>query len=114
MDGPLVDLILRQRQRVDVLAQMAGRFMDPQTEATLRRLSGRLSRVAATLRLSAARTVDPTGRLQAQLERFVREIQTLQIDDADSIARTAWAIADVEETICATPAPVIRPVYTAN
>src|SRR6187549_1047467 len=80
MDGPLVDLVLRQRQRIDMLAQMAGRFLDTQTESTLRRLSGRLSRIAATLALPTARSIDPTGRLQARLERLLREIQTLQID----------------------------------
>jgi hypothetical protein len=114
MRRSLSDLVLQQRQRIDVLAQTAGRFLDAQAEQNLRRLSARLDRIAATLALPGSQSADPAGRLQAQLERFVRELHALQIDDQESIARTAWAIADLEETLRHAPMPVMRAVYVSN
>ena len=110
----IVELIARQRMRVDHLAQMAGRFMDDATQAALVRLAGRLARLAATLALPSARLADVQHRLEGQLERLVRDVGLLRIDDPSTAARVAWLLAEMEETLRRPPAKVLMPVYTAN
>lgn len=114
MERSIADLILQQRIRMETLALLAGRFMDEQAQASIRRLSGRMARVGATLSAPSARQMGVGGRVQGQLERLVREVGTARLDDHDSIARIAWVLADIEEAIRQTPVDVVRPVYTAN
>lgn len=114
MDRSMVDVILRQRQRVDALAHVAGRFLDEPTRAALERISVRLTRLAATLATPSARAAVDSGRLQGQLERLVRDVGLLRIDDPTAVARVAWVLAEMEEAITGTPAGVVRPVYTRN
>ena len=81
----------------------------------LGRLSGRLCRLAATLATPSARICDGRARLEGQLERLVREIGQLRIDDPTGVARAAWVLAEMEESFRNPPAgAVMMPVYTAN
>lgn len=114
MERSIADLILQQRIRMETLALLAGRFMDEQARKSIQRLSGRMARVGATLTTPSARQAGVTGRVQGQLERLVREVSLARIDDRESIARIAWVLAEMEETIRQTPVDVIRPVYTSN
>ncbi|MDB5295087.1 MAG: hypothetical protein JWO31_1070 [Phycisphaerales bacterium] len=110
----IVDLVARQRQRVEHLARVAKRFMDPHTEAALGRLSARLSRLACTLALPSARVPDGGRRLGSHLERLVRDVSLLRVDDPAGLARVAWVLAEMEETLGRAPAAAPAPVFTAN
>ena len=114
MTTGIIDLLGRQRMRVEHLAQMAGRFLDDPARAALARLAGRLARVAATLASPAARLGDAQHRLEGQLERLVRDVGLLRIDDPIAPARVAWLLAEIEETLRTTPGQTLMPVYTAN
>ncbi|HEX8913076.1 MAG TPA: hypothetical protein VF796_12000 [Humisphaera sp.] len=118
MQGSIVDVIGRQRQRVDALARVAGRFLDDPARAALERISGRLARMAATLSTPTARAAVGEGRLEGQLERLVRQVETLRADDPTGVARVAWVLAEIEESVRRpTPAggaAAMMPVYTAN
>ena len=115
MEQSIVELIARQRQRVDSLTRLAMRFQDEAMSSALGRLSGRLCRLAATLSTPSARICDGRARLEGQLERLVREIGQLRIDDPTGVARAAWVLAEMEESFRNPPAgAVMMPVYTAN
>ena len=116
MEQSIVELIVRQRQRVDAVGYLAGRFMDEPVRAALGRLSGRLARLAATIATPAARAAAGPVRLEGHLERLVREVGQLRLDDPTGIARVAWVLAEIEETFRA-PSPAgtpLMPIYTAN
>jgi hypothetical protein len=117
MEQSIVELVGRQRQRVDAVGYLAGRFMDEPVQAGLARLSGRLARLAATLAAPAAREAAGLARLEGHLERLVREVGQLRFDDPTAIARVAWVLAEIEEAF-RTPTPgaaaLFMPVYTAN
>lgn len=114
MTTPIIDLLARLRMRVEHLGQMAGRFGDDRAEAGLARLAGRLARVAAKLAAPAARTADAGHRLEGQLERLVRDVAQLRIDDPSALTRAAWVLAEIDESLCASPGHALMPVYTVN
>lgn len=114
MERSITDLILQQRIRLDTMAMLAGRFLDEPVQKMLQRLSGRMARIGATLALPAARQLGVVSRVQAHLERLVREVSLARVDDRPSIARVAWVLAEIEETIRQVPVDVVRPVYVAN
>ena len=114
MTSAIIDLLGRQRMRVEHLAQMAGRFMDERTKAALVRLSGRLGRLAETLATPSARFGDVRHRIDGHLERLVRDVGQLRIGDPAALARAAWVVAEIEETLRCEPTGVLMPVYTAN
>ena len=116
MEQSIVELIVRQRQRVDAVGYLAGRFMDEPVQAALARLSGRLARLAATMATPAARAAANPARLEGHLERLVREVNQLRLDDATAVARVAWVLAEIEETFRspAAAATPLMPVYTDN
>ena len=113
MAQSIVELLSRQHQRVDALATLAGRFLDTAMKASLERLSTRLSRLAAVLATPEARARGTHGRLGGQLERLVREVGLLRLDDPEAVTHVAWSLADIEETIAVTQL-LDGPVYTAN
>lgn len=119
MAWSVVDVIGRQRQRVDALARVAGRFLDEPTRAALERASARLTRLAATLATPSARAAFADGRLEGQLERLGREVGLLRVDDPAGVARVAWVLSELEERSAAPAAAAdagcgLMPVYTAN
>src|SRR5678815_289344 len=67
MEQSIVELISRQRQRVDALAHLAGRFLDEPMSSALTRLAARLCRLAATLSTPSSRLSEGRTRLEGQL-----------------------------------------------
>ena len=114
MTSSIVDLLARQRMRVDHLAQVAGRFVDEPTKTALVRLSGRLDRLAATMAAPSARLGDVRHRIDGHLERLVRDVGQLRIDDPVAIARVTWVLAEMEEALRPEPGQGLMPVYTAG
>lgn len=115
-----VELIARQRSRVDHMARTAGRFMDEPTAAALLRLSVRLGRLGTALAASPAGLGDARHRIDGQLERLVRDVGLLRIDDPATLARVTWVLAEMEEALRTAEAgrhesgPALMPVYTAG
>jgi hypothetical protein len=114
MEQSIADVIGRQRQRVDALAALAGRFMDDSTRVALERLAGRLARLDATLAAPAARRSFCFSRIGGQLERLVRDVSLLRIDEPAAIARVAWLLAEMEESLHRSPGGAPALVYRAN
>jgi hypothetical protein len=113
MEQSPVELISRQRQRVDALAHAARRFFNEAAYESLHQLSTRLTRVTATLSSPAARTGGLRNNLQSHLENLVRAVSLLRVDDLSGVTRVAWVVAEIEEALH-TPAAGLMPVYTAN
>jgi uncharacterized protein HemX len=113
MEQSPVELISRQRQRVDALAQAARRFFNDAASEALRQLSTRLTRVAATLAAPAGRRAGGRSHLESHLENLVRSVSLLRVDELSGITRVAWVLAEIEESLH-TPAAGLMPVYTAN
>jgi hypothetical protein len=114
MTTPIIDLLARLRMRVEHVARTAGRFGDDRAQAGLTRLAQRLARVAASLAAPAARAADAGHRLEGQLERLARDVDQLRLDDPAALARAAWVLAEIDETLCVTTGKSLMPVYTAN
>ena len=108
-----VELISRQRQRVDALAFAAKRFFNDSADEALQQVSRRLTRVAATLAAPASRSAAGRPHLESHLENLVRAVSLLRIDDLAGVTRVAWVLAEIEEAL-STPAGAMMPVYTAN
>ena len=113
MEQSPIELISRQRQRVDALAHAARRFFNEAAYEALHQLSARLTRVSATLSSPAGRAGGLRNNLPSHLENLVRSISLLRVDDLSGVTRVAWIVAEIEESLNA-PAAGLMPVYTAN
>jgi hypothetical protein len=113
MEQSPVELISRQRQRVDALAHAARRFFNEAAYEALHQLSIRLTRVSTTLSTPAARNGSVRKNLQSHLENLIRAISLLRVDELSGVTRVAWIVAEIEESLN-TPTSGLMPVYTAN